>query len=560
MKTDSSAITKRIAKIKELGIESQSRSAVAKALGCTEQEARRALEKLKPPSPSSKAPKAEQEKPEKPEKPKPARISSIAEISADIQPGKVFRVILTSAQDDTPVHKPFLRNLEAYADYLGAHIAVGGCTYQKGLFEDHAAASGVFASEIREYMVYDRARFGPNLLFVSDANVLPTAANPLNGWQTSNGGRHVIVPHARIALESIPRMVDQAPRYAITTGCCTVPSYAPRAAGRKAIQHHTYGALLVEIDTDGEVFFGQLIADETGAFQDLDIFVEDGVVNHGYRVASIAWGDIHHDQLDQSIALACFGYDRERLQFIDRPNILDRLKPYYSFLHDTLDFRWRNHHNIHDPISMSKMAARGTVSVEREITEAMAFANGLRRDWCETLIVESNHDSAVAKWLLADDGRYDPENAYLWHRLNADWHDAVRRLDDNFNPTEHSFRSMGLSSNVVFLPAGGSCVIQGVEHSLHGDLGIGGSRGSPLQYRRFGTKVTSGHTHTPRIADNSFVTGLCAKQKQGYNLGPTTWGPASVMLYMTSIRAMLLMSPDGRYRAIGDAQERCLAA
>lgn len=555
MKKKTTAIDTRIAKIQELGIENQSRSAVAKVLGCTEQEARRALERINGSSPKKSSPK-----PEKPEKPKPARIAANVELTADVRLGSVFRVILTSAQDDTPVHLPFLRNLEAYANHLGACIAVGGFTYQRGLFEDHAAATGVFAEEIRDYMVYDRARFGRDLLFVSDANVLPTATNPLNGWQTSNGGQHVVVPHARVALESIPRMVDQAPRYAISTGCCTRPSYTPRAAGRKAIQHHTYGALLVEIDSDGEVFFGQLIGDESGSFQDLNYYVEDGVVKPGYRVASIAWGDIHHDQLDQAIALASFGYDRAKLRFVDRPNLLDRLQPYYSFLHDTLDFRWRNHHNIHDPIAMARMAARGTVSVEREVAEAVAFANGMRRSWCETRIIESNHDAAIAKWLLADDGRYDPENAYLWHRLNADWHDAIRADNDNFNPTEHAFRKMGLADNIEFVHAGMSSVVQDVEHALHGDLGIGGSRGSPLQYRRFGRKVTSAHTHTPRIADGSYVAGVSAKQKQGYNKGPTTWAHAHVVLYASGNRAMILMSADGRYRAMGDSEEMRLAA
>lgn len=535
------------------------RRTMAKQFGFSERVARQVIEFLKTWRPEPE-PTPEPPKPEKKEKPKPARISAVAEITADLQPGMVFRVIFTSAQDDTPVHLPFLRNLEAYADYLGAHIAVGGFTYQKGLFEDHAAASGVFAPELRGYMVYDRARFGRDLLFVADANVLPTAANPLNGWQTANRGGHVVVPHARIALESIPRMLEQDPRYAISTGCCTIPSYAPRAAGRKAIQHHTFGALLCEIDTDGTVFFGQLIADDSGNFQDLDTKVENGVVIPGNRVEAITWADIHHDQLDQAIALASFGYDRARLAFVDRPNLLDRLRPKYQFLHDTLDFRWRNHHNIHDPISMAKMAARGTVSVEREIAEAVAFANGIRREDCYTVVVESNHDSAVAKWLRGDEGREDPENAYLWHRLNADWHDSVRATNDNFNITEHAFRRMGLEDTVYFCPAGHSCVVADVEHGLHGDLGIGGSKGSPLQYRRFGRKVTSAHTHSPRISDGSYVAGVSAKLFQGYNIGPTTWAHAHVALYETGIRSMILMSSDGRYRASGDTEEMRLAA
>ncbi|WP_296071535.1 hypothetical protein [uncultured Agrobacterium sp.] len=536
------SVADRASKIADLKIQDLGRRAIAERLGCSEKQARYALEYLR---------SQPVEEPPKPEKPRPARISSIAEISADIKPGKVHRFILTSAQDDTPVFTPFLDNLHAYAAHLNAPLLVGGFTYQKGLFEDHAAATSVFAPELRDYLIYDRVRLSDELLFVADANVLPTAANPLSGWQTTNGGRHVVVPHARVALESIPRMLDQKPRFAISTGCCTVPSYAPRAAGRKAIQHHTYGALLVEIDTDGEVFFGQLVGDERGSFQDLDALVFNGEVKSGYRVSTIAWGDIHHDQLDQAIAMASWGYDREKLRFLKTPNLLDRLKPFGSFLHDTLDFRWRNHHNIHDPISMSRMSARGTVSVEREVAEAVAFANGVRRPWCNTIVVESNHDSAIAKWLRGDEGRYDAENAHTWHRLNADWHDEVRAANDNFNVTEHAFRKFGLAPDVQFSPAGGSIVVSEVEHGLHGDLGIGGSRGSPLQYRRFGRRVTSAHTHSPRIADGSYVAGLSARLFQGYNIGPTTWAHAHVVLYPNGNRAMILMAADGRYRARG---------
>lgn len=535
-------VADRASKIADLKIQDLGRRAVAERLGCSEKQARYALEYLR---------NRPVEQPAKAEKPKPVRISSIAEISADIRPGKVHRYILTSAQDDTPVFKPFLDNLHAYAAHLNAPLMVAGYTYQKGLFEDHGAATAVFDPELRDYLVYDRVRLSDELLFVADANVLPTAANPLTGWQTTNGGRHVVVPHARVALESIPRMLDQQPRFAISTGCCTLPSYAPRAAGRKAIQHHTYGALLIEIDTDGEIFFGQLIADERGSFQDLDVLVSEGSVKSGYRVSTIAWGDIHHDQLDQTIAMASWGYDRKNLRFVKTPNLLDRLKPFGSFLHDTLDFRWRNHHNIHDPIAMSLMAARGTVSVEREIAEAVAFANGVRRPWCNTIVVESNHDSAVAKWLRGDEGRYDPENAHTWHRLNADWHDSIRAANDNFNVTEHAFRKFGLSTDIQFSPAGGSIVVSEVEHGLHGDLGIGGSRGSPLQYRRFGRRVTSAHTHSPRIADGSYVAGVSAQLYQGYNVGPTTWAHAHVILYPNGNRAMVIMAADGRYRARG---------
>ncbi len=539
----------RAATVMERGFQGLGRRSLAKSMGWSEREARSALDWLRAKKfPEAPAPAPE---PEKKEKPKPVRLSSIPEIRHDLEPGIVHRFILTAAQDDTPVHQPFLANLHAYAEYLNAPLIVAGFTYQKGLFEDHAAATAVFAPELHEYLFYDRVRFSNDLLFVADANILPTAANPLNGWTTVNHGHHVVIPHARIAMESIPRMLEQPPRYAYTTGCCTLPSYAPRAAGRKAIFHHTIGALLVEIDSDGEVFFCQLIANESGDFQDLDILVEGGEVKSGYRAAAITFGDWHHDQLDPHIAMASVGYDVESRQFVDRPNLFDRLKPIYAFAEDTLDFRWRNHHNIRDPHAMATMSARGTVSVEREISEAVGFANGLRREWCEVVVVESNHDSAIVKWIKADDGRYDPDNAYLWHRFNAAWHDAIRSGSSNFNATEYAFRALGLADDVTFVRAGESFVVCDVENGLHGDLGIGGSRGSPNQFRRFGRKVTSGHTHSPKICDGSYVAGVSAKLFQGYNVGPTTWAHAHVVLYPYGARAMIPMVADGRYRAAG---------
>lgn len=128
-----------------------------------------------------------------------------------------------------------------------------------------------------------------DVLIVSDANVLPTTANPLQGWLTANRGDHVVIPHARVALQSIPRMQSAPPRYCISTGTVTRPSYTPRAAGRKALFHHTYGALLLEFDVDGEVFPRHLLADDEGDFQDLNIKVANGVVDAGHAVAGIAW-------------------------------------------------------------------------------------------------------------------------------------------------------------------------------------------------------------------------------------------------------------------------------
>lgn len=537
------SVAERITKIIDLGLQNDGQSEVSRILKCSNTQARYAL----------KHANKRIESGEVKLKAKPERISKINEVNFDIKKGEITRYILTSAQDDTEINKPFWNNLKAYAKYLGAEIKVAGFTYQKGLYDDHAIATASYNSEIRPHMVFDRARITDNLLFISDANVLPTTVSPLAGWQIANCGDHVVVPSSRVALESIARMNSDDPRFAMSTGCITMPSYTPRAAGRKAIFHHTFGALLIEVDTDGEIFHRHLLADSKGDFQDLSTYVKNGKIFHDIRTSSITWGDIHHDQLDQRIALASFGYDRENLKFTGEYSLLDELKPFCQVFHDTLDFNFKNHHKINNPIAMARLHALGKTSVVEEIKQAVNFVNGLLREDCTNVVVESNHDSAIARWLLEDNGRIDPENAQAWHELNADWHKGVK-VDGNFNITEHAFRRAGLDDEIEFIRSGESYKVNEIEHGLHGDCGTSGSRGTPAQFRRFGRKVTSMHTHSPKIADGSYIGGVSGSLKMGYNeKGMTTWAHAHVLQYANNNRCMIIMSKDGRYKAVGKA-------
>lgn len=503
---------------------------------------------------------AANENDEKPAKKKAPRISEIPTIDAALETGVVHRFLISSAQDDTPVHEPFFDNMIAYAKQIGAEVFIGGHTYQLGLFEDNAAAANVYDIRLTEYLCHDRVQLTPDLLYVGSANILPTTANPLAGWMTQNGGGHVILPHSRIALQSIPRLQGQAPRYAVSTGTCTLPNYTARAAGQKSIFHHTFGFLLVEIDVDGEVFLRPVSAADDGSFQDLNTIVVNGICYADQRVRAITWGDIHHEMLDPTIAAASFGYDVKTKATLDNVNILDGLQPEYQFFHDTLDFRRRNHHNLADPHVMALVNAGGSENVESEVQEASDFISACARPWCRSVMVESNHDNALARWLKNPDGAADIENAYFWHELNAAWHKAIRAGNSSFNVVEYAMRHADLPDNVEFVGAGQGYQVDGVECGLHGDLGISGSRGSPNQFKRFGVRTSTGHTHTPSISEGAYVAGVSAKLDQGYNKGPTTWAHAHIVQYHNGKRTILLMSADGRCQAMGDRVEYKLAA
>ena len=103
---------------------------------------------------------------------------------AEAQGASTRVVLLTAAQDDTDFYEADLVNLQAYAAHRGAEIRMGGFTYQKGLFEDHRVASGVFRKELVPYLSPEVVQLAPRLIWYGKANILPTAADPLTGWDT----------------------------------------------------------------------------------------------------------------------------------------------------------------------------------------------------------------------------------------------------------------------------------------------------------------------------------------------------------------------------------------
>lgn len=484
---------------------------------------------------------------------KPVRISKITTRAVDLPRGTVHRFIITSAQDDTPVFEPFWRNILAYAHHLGAQLAVGGFTYQLGLFEDHSVATGVYANELHPYLEFGRVQLTPDLLIVGDANILPTTANPLAGWHTVNGGGHVVIPHARRALETIPRMPGRPPRFVQSTGCVTEPSYTPRASGRKALFHHTYGFLIVEIDVDGECFFREVLAEDDGSFQDLTLRVDGGKVTSDHRVEALVCGDDHHEAMSPEIAAATWGIDVQTLERTG-DGLIDILRPRHQVRHDVLDFRRRNHHDRGSVLKRARMLAAGTTNVEEEVHAAAAFLVETSRPWCQTHQVESNHDDALSRWLDDPKAADDEENAYYWSELKGAWLRAIRNQDESFNAVRHAMSAVPEYEEVVdFVGYGRGLTIAGVECGLHGDIGISGSRGSPNQFRRLGEKVVSAHTHSPLIREGVYVAGVSASLSQGYNdRGPGAWAHAHVVIYPSGKRALLAITPDGRAWAEGD--------
>ncbi|MBO6507416.1 MAG: hypothetical protein JJ979_02835, partial [Roseibium sp.] len=430
-------------------------------------------------------------------------------VAAEVKKRSVY--LLTAAQDETPVHKDLWENMQAYAEHRGAEILVGGFTYQKGLFEDHNVVTGLYSSKLVPFLQPRVLELGPDILWYGAANILPTTANPLAGWQTQTREKWAVFPHAKIALETVPSMPSRRPKQLMTSGVVTVANYVQRNAGQKAEFHHTLGFTIVEVDRDGDHFCRQVSAEGDGSFQDLETRVEKGKVTTGHRVKAINPPDLHGEHIPAERASIIWGLDLEAMTCSE--GLIDQLRPHYQFVDDSFTFSARNHHSRDDPHERAWRLSERNDSVQDNIRAAAQVIAATRRPWCRTVHKASNHNLALDRWLKDTKAASDAPNAAYWHHLNAVWHERIREGDRSFQIHAYALQQEveDRLEDVRFLKEGESFLICGqagapIECGLHTHIGARGSR-SAASLRRIVERVNGAHTHEAKIVDALYFTG-----------------------------------------------------
>ena len=478
---------------------------------------------------------------------------SITPVKTVASSSVVRRWVLTAAQDDTRLHGPFWGNLKAFAAYVGATIHVAPFYYQKKLFTDHETRVGVFAEEIRDYLQFDRMECG-KVIFCAEMNTLPTAVRPLSGLHSYSRGHTAVFPHAKVALESVPSIPGTPAPIIMTTGCCTIENYIPKKAGLKATFHHVFGATLVEEDSAGRCFCRQLIASSDGSFQDLDLLVRDGNVSAGQRIECVTWGDIHRRKLNRDVALASWGFDTNTGSVTSSGSILDTLRPRFQVFHDLLDGETCNPHESDNCHKKFDLFVRNKMSLSDEVEQAARFLRATEREFCQSVVAESNHDNFIERWLRRADYRAEPVNAMFFLKMQLASYQARERGDAEFSIFRHAMRESDSTrlATIKFCPENGSFQIcfehGGIEVGSHGHRGPNGARGSAAALSKISVKMNIGHTHSASIVDGVYTAGVSGDLDQGYNIGPSSWSHSHVLVYPSSKRTIITLN-EGKWRA-----------
>jgi hypothetical protein len=501
--------------------------------------------------------------------------------------GQVKRYLCTSAQNNTHLHEGLWENLLAFAKHCDAEILVSRFAYQRsGLnrggdkaywsknYEDQRMEHGIEDRTEKLYgsdryvwpkVVYDhvsdeRLELAPGLVWCGEWQRNPTTVNPLSGFQVYTGRKSGIFPHVKLCMESVPTSKHERTRFNYTTGTVTMRNYIQKGAGLKAEFHHCYGALLVEVDSDGDWFCRQLSADSDGTFYDLDVRVSGGKITHNHRPEGLTLGDIHRERIDPTC---------HQLTEIVQTD----LKPKHTFYHDLINFGPRNHHDTKDPFKKFRRHVGGEENVREEIEQAMEYLNDQAETFSDTqhVVVDSNHDRALERWLREADWRHDPVNMMFYMESVHAKLSAISREDDDFHMLRHwwcewngAFMESPALDNVQFLDEDESYVIcddahGGIECGMHGHLGANGGRGNIRSFAKMGRRANIGHSHTAGIVEGIWQAGTSSLMDLEYNKGLSSWSHSHILTYANGKRAMITMS-GGRYRAGMKAVPMRLAA
>lgn len=322
----------------------------------------------------------------------------------------------------------------------------------------------------------------------------------------------------------------------MSTGACTVANYSSTQGNSLrtayiAEHDHVIGAVIVEIEDDKIYHFTQIQSD-----------IEGGVCHHGnYYIGDnkprkvapkLVMGDYHAGEHDDTAVNAW-------------EDIIDLMGVDEVFFHDLFSGVAISHHEEHNIVLRARHSKKGLLSLSDELKVVGQQLDRIlsHKSIKKGIIVKSNHDEFLSRWLENGKFKYDALNFQIGCKL-AD------RYVDGLDPLKEGIKECYKVANwnkAVFLDRDEDYKVVNIELGSHGDKGPSGSRGSKANIENAYGKAVVGHSHTPGILRGVFQVGTSSFLQLGYNVGPSSWVHCSCLVYPNGSR-QLINSFGGKWR------------
>lgn len=463
-------------------------------------------------------------------------VASKREIDSDTQ-----MVLVTSAQNKTGVYVEALNNILAYAEHwtnkgIKTQVVVAPTKYRnptsitESMFSTKESVEEWWRDEVKDYLYYGKVQFG-DVIISAESRVVPTAKNPLTGFEPMAKDNHLVLPHSKIHWKTLPRFKNKPLRTMCTTGFITHKNYSESKAGDLGSIHHSYGFVVLEKKEDGTCHIPRNVKiTSDGSFIDLIFETKKGKVATVKDSEGFIWGDIHSRVIDpkvlQKTILLC-----------------EYLKPKKQVLHDVFDGSTVNPHESKDMFIQRQKIIKGEHLIEDEIDESFDIIEHLKDAvGAETFISISNHDVFLDRFINDENWKKDLHNsptylkyAYIQQTVDLSKYGGLfgYLVNEKFG------------KDVTYINYGESLEIEGYEVGSHGDFGTNGARGNYKSFARLNTKMIHAHSHSPVIHDGITVVGVSSLLDQYYTRrGMSSWAHAHSAIHGNGKNQLLCLGDD----------------
>lgn len=448
------------------------------------------------------------------------------------------KIVITCAVMGYQTNLKFLTSLEAYCFHNDASLYVIPIKYKNSESPQEAN------EELDSYYINSNFDFGNNFKIMGALKLNASMEHPLSGLEPLSKGKSIIFGHPQVALKTVP--TDQSyPAILSTTGCVTEKLYTDTKQGLKANFNHSNSAVVLENDIEGNTHIRHLNFDGEGFYDLTNYYASNEVTEHDQmETSALITGDEHVMFQDDSVVKATY---------TNSDSIVNTLMPEQIIRHDVLDAYTVSHHHKHNVFTKFAKYKEGAASIKEELDTTIKFIVETTPYASISVIVSSNHNDHLLRWLNECDPEIEPWNAEIYHwfmwkmlghttmgESGAEYPNPFELYVKEFYPNE--------SSTILFIGRNEPYMVQDVSVNCHGDVGTNGSRGSRRQFSSLPTKHVIGHSHSPGIEKGAYQTGTSSRMKLEYNKGPSSWDHCHCVIYPNGKRQLIFIR-NGKWRA-----------
>lgn len=460
-----------------------------------------------------------------------------------IESGKPCRLLITAAQNATPVFMSFFETCQNYCRLNDAHLIVIPYRYHNptSMWTDEDEGQNWWDKNLLPFLINEQITLNRNLILMGDIKTQPTAVRPLEGFEGITQDKSGIFAHPKVELLSVPTPQNKLPKMLATTGAITKKNYTDSKAGKKGEFHHTFGGIAIELNGP-QFHMRQVIATRDGSFCDLN-YEYKKKERKVIRAEALVLGDTHYEFMNPDVLKATF----------EGPNSMTQvLKPKYIVHHDAWDGYAISHHHDKEPFIQYSKYQWGRNDVHCSLQEFFRFIDETTPTFSKNVFVASNHPEFLLRWVKEANPKTDHTNALFWTKTYQYLLENTRATEmgtDTPDPFDYWARQLLKSyKRSRFLKRDESFVVKNVELGYHGDKGPNGSRGTPLAYTKIGVKVVTGHVHSCGIKDGVYTVGTSSHLRLDYNSGPSGWLNCHCVLYPNGKRTLIVVLPGAEWK------------